>query len=152
MLLHSLSIDRLATTDHVAPPRARIPTPPPDQEITRELTPELDVTGKSMSFNTIYDIALTKRLQITGCSRQRCRMWSNPDLSRSTLGEYRCRPILSCPNLAAVRPGLYRLLDARSFPLKTRSWFQCFADTVGKKSPLPRSISSRGNRWCQGQF
>src|SRR6266403_5537818 len=126
MLLHSLSIDRLATTDHVAPPRARIPTPPPDQEITRELTPELDVTGKSMSFNTIYDIALTKRLQITGCSRERCRMWSNPDLSCSTSGEYRCHPILSCPNSVAVWPRLYHLLDTRSFPLKMRSWFQCF--------------------------
>jgi len=73
MLLHPLSIDRLATTDHVAPPWANT-KPPPDQEITRELTPELDVTGKSMSFNTIYDIALTKRLQITGCSCQRCRI------------------------------------------------------------------------------
>jgi len=39
-------------------------------------------------------------------------------LSRSTSGEYQCRPILSCPNSAAVQPRLYRLLDARSFPLK----------------------------------
>src|SRR6266404_2032740 len=121
--------------------------PPPDQEIICELTLELDVTGKSMSFNTIYDITLTKRLQITGCSRQRCRMWSNPDLSHSTSGEYRCHPILSCPNSVAVWPRLYHLLDTRSFPLKMRSWFQCFTNTIGKKSPLPHSISSHGNWW-----